>query len=216
MLKHELVSREQWFELRQETLRKEKELTRQRDAITAEIRQLPWIKIDKNYSFQTASGPKTLSDLFEGKSQLVVYHMMYASGSAKPCQVCSFWADHFHGPGYHLAARDASFKVISRAPIAALTEWKKRMDWSFDWISSDGSDFNSDLGVTHPEHGEMPGLSVFYRDGNEIYQTYFTTGRGLEPLNGTYGLLDLVPKGRDEDKLEWPAAWVKRHNEYTK
>jgi predicted dithiol-disulfide oxidoreductase (DUF899 family) len=216
MLHPKIVSREEWFELRADTLQKEKDLTRKRDAITAEIRQLPWIKIDKDYTFQTQDGPKKLLDLFEGKSQLVVYHMMFASRNARPCPVCSFWADHFAGLGYHLPQRDTAFKVISRAPLDAITEWKTRLGWTFDWVSSDGSDFNFDLGVFHVDQGESPGLSVFSRDGNEVYQTYFTTGRGLEAINGTYGVLDLVPKGRDEAQLEWPAAWVKRHDEYSK
>lgn len=213
-MKHEVVSREEWFELRAKTLQKEKEITRQRDAVTAEIRQLPWIRMDKDYTFQTKDGPKSLIDLFEGKSQLVVYHFMFGSRSGKPCQVCSFWADHFGGLPHHLPQRDATFKVISRAPLDAILEWKKRLEWNFDWVSSEGSDFNFDLGVSDREKGESPGLSVFYRDGQDIYQTYFTTGRGLEQINGTYGLLDLVPKGRDEGNLEWAAAWVKRHDEY--
>lgn len=215
MKKHEVVSREKWFQLREKSLKKEKEITKLRDAVTAEVRDLPWIKIDKNYSFATRDGTKTLLELFEGKSQLVIYHFMLGTETSKPCTGCSFWADHFEGLGYHLPQKDVSLKVVSRAPLHHIMEWREKMGWGFDWVSSGNSEFNFDLGVSNREkNSDSPGMSIFYRDGDDIYQTYFTSGRGMEPLNGTYGVLDLVPKGRDEG--EDAMKWVKRHTEYAK
>jgi predicted dithiol-disulfide oxidoreductase (DUF899 family) len=212
---HQVVSRAEWTERRAELLKKEKDLTKQRDALTREIRTLPWVKIEKNYLFQTSHGKKMLVDLFEGKSQLLVYHFMLGPGWGQGCPSCSFWADQFAGLSIHLPHRDVAFKVISRAPLEEIEKYKKRMGWSFDWVSSAGSDFNFDIGVSKGEKDESPGISIFYRDGNDVYHTYFTTGRGLEVLNPTYGILDLVPLGRNEGELEWPMQWVKRHDEYT-
>jgi len=226
-VKHQVVSREEWEKLRAELLKKEKDLTKARDALTAEIRQLPWVKIDKEYVFHTTEGDKTLAELFEGKSQLFVYHFMLSPGWKAGCPSCSFWAENYRGLHYHLPHRDVSFKVISRATLDEIQAYRKRMGWEFDWVSSHDTDFNFDFGRSsnkvpsktfldepHLEGVELPGLSVFYREGNDVYHSYFTTGRGLEPLNAVYAALDLVPKGRDEKGLPWPMAWVKRHDEY--
>lgn len=226
-LSHNIVSREEWLETRNALLKKEKELTRARDELTKEIQQLPWVKIDKEYIFHTADGDKTLAELFDGKSQLFVYHFMYGPGWKAGCPICSFWADNYDGLRHHLPQRDVSFKLISRATLDELEAYKQRMGWKFDWVSSHDTDFNYDFHKSlrdppaqrfpdepHRERTEMPGISVFFRDGNDVYHTYSTTARGLEPLNAVYNALDLVPKGRDEKELDWTAAWVKRHDEY--
>lgn len=226
-VKHQVVSREEWNEQRAELLKKEKELTKARDALTTEIRALPWVKIEKNYIFHTTDGDKTLPELFDGKSQLFVYHLMFGPGWKGACPNCSFWAENFTALHYHLPHRDVSFKAISRATLDEIQAYRNRMGWEFDWVSSHDSDFNYDFGTSsktppvkkfpdepHLEYTEQPGISVFYRDGNDVYQTYFNTARGLEPINAIYAALDLVPKGRDEEGLEWPSAWIKRHDEY--
>jgi predicted dithiol-disulfide oxidoreductase (DUF899 family) len=226
-VKHQVVSREEWETLRADLLKKEKELTRARDALTAEVRQLPWVKVDKEYVFHTTDGDKTLPELFDGKSQLFVYHFMFGPGWKAGCPSCSFWAENYGGLRYHLPQRDVSFKVISRATLDEIQAYRKRMGWEFDWVSSNDTEFNFDFGRSsnkvpaksfpdepHREGVELPGLSVFYREGNDVYHTYFTTRRGLEPLNAVYAALDLVPKGRDEKSLPWPSAWIKRHDEY--
>lgn len=226
-VKHQVVSREEWNEQRAELLKKEKELTKARDALTTEIRALPWVKIEKNYIFHTTDGDKTLPELFDGKSQLFIYHLMFGPGWKGACPICSFWAENFTALHHHLPHRDVSFKVISRATLDEIQAYRKRMGWEFDWVSSHDSDFNYDFGTSsktppvkkfpdepHLEYTEQPGISVFYRDGNDVYQTYFNTARGLEPINAIYAALDLVPKGRDEEGLEWPSAWIKRHDEY--
>jgi predicted dithiol-disulfide oxidoreductase (DUF899 family) len=224
---HKVVSRDEWNSLRGELLKKEKELTRASDALAVERRSLPWVEIDKAYTFQTTSGPKSLADLFNGKSQLLVYHFMLGPGWKAGCPSCSFWADNFSGMKDHLPHRDVAFTAISRASSEEIETYKKRMGWEFDWVSSEGSDFNVDMGATvdkvpekrfpdHPEREgiEQPGMSVFYRDGEKVYRTYHSTGRGLEAINAVYGALDLCPKGRDEGKLPWPMEWIRRHDEY--
>ncbi len=213
---HRIVPRTEWAELRAQVLKKEKDLTKLRDSLTEEVRALPWVKLEKEYIFQTSTGKKTLAELFEGKNQLLVYHFMLGPGWGEGCPSCSFWADNFSGLSFHLRHRDVAFKVISRAPLGDIEKYKKRMGWTFDWVSSSGSDFNLDFGVSSGKDDESPGISIVYREGKEVFQTYFTTGRGIEVLNPTYGILDLVPKGRDEAGLEWPMAWVKRHDEYAK
>src|SRR5579862_8714067 len=213
-LNHNVVSREEWNAKRAEVLKKEKQLTKAKDALAAEIRDLPWVKVDKPYTFHTTTGEKTLAELFDGKSQLFVYHFMLAPGWKAGCPSCSFWADNFNGLRYHLPQRDVSFKVISRAPLDEIQKYRERMGWEFDWVSSFDSDFNFDFGVyskkeparkfpdePHREGVELPGLSAFYRSGTDVYHTYFTTARGLENINAVYGALDLVPKGRDEGGL---------------
>jgi len=224
---HKVVSQEEWNKLRAELLKKEKALTRQRDELTAEIRNLPWVKIEKEYLFHTTDGEKTLAELFDGKSQLFVYHFMFGPGWTEGCPSCSFWADNFGGFRYHLPQRDVSFKLISRAPLEDIQKFKERMGWEFDWVSSYGTDFNSDIGASAPnpsppknpdaaylEDIERPSISVFYREGNQVYHTYFTTRRGLEAINTIYAALDLVPKGRDESRQPYPMAWVRHHDKY--
>ena len=214
--KPKIVSRDQWSRQRDTLLKKEKRLTHQRDELTAELRKLPWVKMDPSYVFETRKGKRTLAQLFEGKSQLLVYHFMLGPGWGEGCPSCSFWADHFASFRYHLPQRDVAFKVISRAPLREIEKYRKRMGWEFDWVSSSGTRFNLDLGVSSGTDDESPGISIFARVGQDVYHTYFTTGRGLEVINTTYGILDLVPKGRDEAKLPWPMAWVKRHDKYSR
>jgi predicted dithiol-disulfide oxidoreductase (DUF899 family) len=212
-LDHPVVTREEWNAQRNELLTKEKELTRQRDALTKKLRELPWVKVEEAYVFDTVRGKESLKDQFEDKSQLIVYHFMFAPDWEAGCKNCSFWGDHYDSLTHHLLQRDVSFKVISRAPLEKLQNYETRMGWKFDWISSFPSTFNLDFGVTKGD-SESPGFSIFARRGEDVFHTYFTTGRGLEVLNTTYGALDLVPKGRNEDGLEYPMAWVKRHDEY--
>jgi len=213
-MKHAVVDKQEWDERRARLLAKEKALTRQRDALTAELRAMPWVKIDKPYVFDTVRGKESFADLFGDKSQLLVYHFMLGPGWKAGCPSCSYWADHFAAFRYHLPQRDVAFKVISRATLDEIKRYQTRMGWDFDWVSSSGSTFNLDLGVSSGDRDESPGFSIFARDSKDVFHTYFTTGRGLETLNTTYQVLDLVPSGRNEAGLEWPMAWVKRHDEY--
>jgi predicted dithiol-disulfide oxidoreductase (DUF899 family) len=227
MADHKVVSREEWDKYRAELLKKEKELTKAHDKLAAERREMPWVKIEKNYVFHTTAGDKTLAELFDGKSQLFVYHFMFGPGWKGGCPLCSFWGDNFNGLRFHLPHRDVAFKVISHASLEEIQAYRKRLGWEFDWVSSADTDFNFDLGVSsrelpqkshsdepHFDRTESPGISVFYREGNDVYHTYFTTMRGLESINAVYGALDLTPKGRDESGLSFPMAWVRRHDEY--
>jgi len=198
--------------------------------LSAARRELPWVKIEKNYVFDGPNGKETLADLFAGRSQLIVYHFMLGPGWPAGCPSCSFLADHFDGAIVHLAHRDVTFVVVSRAPLAEIEAYKNRMGWKFKWVSSHGTDFNFDFHVSFtPEQKasgeynyvnsgfpseEAPGLSTFIRDGGAVYHTYSTYARGLDILIGAYNLLDLVPKGRDEASLSRTMAWVKRHDEY--
>jgi predicted dithiol-disulfide oxidoreductase (DUF899 family) len=231
---HLVVSREKWLEARREHLEHEKELTHLRDKLSAERRELPWVKVDKNYVFDAPDGKKTLADLFDGRSQLIVYHFMFHPDWREGCPSCSFVVDHLDGTIPHLAARDVSLVVVSRAPLPKLEPFKQRMGWRFRWVSSFGSDFNYDYHVSFtPEQkaagkvdynytlqefpsDESPGLSVFYKDpaSGDIFHTYSAYARGLDPLVGTYTLLDMVPKGRDEDALSFPMAWLRHHDRY--
>jgi predicted dithiol-disulfide oxidoreductase (DUF899 family) len=215
LLQNQIVGRKEWKKRRARLLVQEKRLTRQRDTLAARIRNLPWARLDKAYEFHTTRGKRTLADLFEGKSQLLVYHFMLGPGWREGCPSCSFWADHFASFKYHLPQRDVAFKVISRAPLKEIERYRKRMGWKFDWVSSAGSSFNKDFGVSSGKDDESPGFSIFARVGKNVFHTYFTTGRGIEILNSTYGVLDLVPKGRNEEGLEWPMQWVRRHDEYS-
>lgn len=191
------------------------------------------MKVAKDYTFDTSGGPVTLADLFAGRSQLAVYHFMFAPDWQEGCPSCSFVSDHFDGTLPHLAARDVSLAVVSRAPLAKIAEFQQRMGWKFRWVSSYGSDFNTDYHVTFSQEDvdrgtvdynyaveefpstEGPGLSVFYKDeAGDIYHTYSTYGRGVEAFMGTYRILDLVPKGRDEDGLDFSMAWVRYHDRY--
>lgn len=228
-----IVSREEWLGARKKLLAREKRLTHERDAIAAERRQLPWVKVEKNYVFDTPSGKQTLADLFDGKSQLIVYHFMFGPDWQEGCPSCSFIMDHTDGALAHLAQRDVSFAAISRAPISKIEAFKKRLGWKFNWVSSNGNDFNYDYHVSFtPEQkaqgkveynfdlmefpsAEAPGISVFYKDKNgTIFHTYSAYARGTEAPLGTYAYLDLVPKGRDEDGLRFTMAWLRHHDRY--
>jgi predicted dithiol-disulfide oxidoreductase (DUF899 family) len=232
MLKHEVESQDAWLKARRELLAKEKEFTRLRDELSESRRRLPWVKVDKAYVFDGPDGKETLGDLFTGRRQLIVYHFMFAPDWDAGCKSCSFWADNFNGITAHLNQRDVTLVAISRAPLATLQGFERRMGWNFKWLSSLSSDFNFDLGVsvTPEEVGkevtynytrrnafgtEMPGLSVFYKDDDgAIYHTYSCYARGLDMLNAAYHLLDLVPKGRDEAELPYSMAWVKLRDQY--
>jgi predicted dithiol-disulfide oxidoreductase (DUF899 family) len=231
MTQHRVVSAGEWLTARRQLLEKEKAFTRLRDQLSRERRELPWEKVEKNYSFETANGRRTLADLFAGHQQLVVYHFMFAPDWEAGCKSCSFWADNFNGIVSHLAQRDVSMVAISRAPLAKLEAFAKRLGWTFPWASSDGGEFNFDYHVSfRPEESgdaqynydkksgsmsELPGISVFFKDANgDIFHTYSTYGRGLDMLNGAYHYLDLVPKGRDEEGLPHTMAWVNYHDLY--
>jgi predicted dithiol-disulfide oxidoreductase (DUF899 family) len=229
-----IVSHERWISARKELLRREKEFTRQREALAAERRKLPMERIEKEYVFEGSDGRRTLGDLFEGRPQLIVYHFMFDPAWEQGCKNCSFVADHFDGTLAHLAARDTSFAVISRAPLAKIEGYKRRMGWRFPWLSSFGTDFNYDFQATideaHPDcnyrrayheadlkgkgptEGEAPGLSVFLRDGAHLYHAYSTYLRGLDEFINTYNFLDHTPLGRHEDGQGM--FWVRRHDQY--
>jgi predicted dithiol-disulfide oxidoreductase (DUF899 family) len=228
-----VVSREQWLAARTALLTKEKALTRQRDALARERQELPWVRIDKDYTFDTPQGRKTLADLFNGRSQLAIYHFMLGPGWPEGCPSCSMAADGFDAVAIHLAQRDVCLTAVSRAPLAEIQTFKRRMGWHFPWASSHGTDFNRDFGVLFTaaerqaghtyNYGSMtdfpkedaPGLSVFARGADgAVYHTYSTYARGLDALLGVYTFLDLTPKGRDEARLPWPMAWVRHHDKY--
>jgi len=231
---HPVVSHEQWLAARTAFLAKEKEFTHLRDDLARQRRMLPWEKVEKAYVFEGPRGKESLADLFEGRSQLVVYHFMFNPDGNEGCRHCSFWADNFNGVGIHLNHRDVSFVAISRAPLAKIQAFQKRMGWNFKWVSAFQNDFNYDYGVSfRPEDiasgavfynyrkepmnmTDREGVSVFYKDENgAIFHTYSTYARGIDIVNGTYHFLDLVPKGRDEDRLEFTQAWVRHHDRYT-
>lgn len=233
MQDHRVVSREDWLAVRKEHLAKEKEFTRLRDQLSVERRELPWVRVEKEYVFEGPNGKQSLADLFGGKQQLVVYHFMFGPDWEEGCPSCSFWADNFNGIGVHLQHRDTALVAISRAPIDRLEGYRKRMGWSFPWFSSLQTDFNQDYQVSFSadkakqgeyiynyrkgEFGgeEAPGISVFYRaEDSAIYHTYSAYARGLDMLNGAYHFLDLTPKGRDEAGLPWSMAWLRRHDQY--
>ena len=234
MTTHRTGTREEWLAARLELLEAEKELTRRRDELARNRRALPWVKVEKNYVFDSPQGKVALADLFDGRSQLIVYHFMFHPEWREGCPSCSFVVDHLDGTIPHLAARDVSLVIVSRAPLTKIEAFKKRMGWGFRWVSSFGSDFNYDYHVSFtPEQkatgkvdynyameefpsDEAPGASVFYRDpeSGEIFHTYSTYARGLERLMVTYTLLDLVAKGRDEDQLGFSMEWVRHHDRY--
>ena len=233
MQPHKIVSREEWLEARKAHMAHEKEYTRARDRLSEERRALPWVKVDKAYVFDGPAGKQTLAHLFAGRSQLVVQHFMFAPDWTEGCKSCSFWADNFDRIIVHLNQRDVSMVAISSAPLPKLAEYQKRMGWSFKWLSAGGNGFNRDYGVTFSaserEAGrplynfgtitfrgpEAPGISVFYKnEAGDIFHTYSAYSRGLDALNGAYQLLDIVPKGRDEDGLSYPMAWVKPRDKY--
>ncbi len=228
MTTHRIVSHDEWMKAAKAHLAKEKELTRLRDQLAEARRELPWEKVEKNYVFEAPEGKVTLAELFNGKNQLIVQHFMFGPDWNEGCPSCSFWTDNFNGIDVHLAHRDTAFVLVSRAPIAKLEAYRKRMDWNVRWVSSLGNDFNFDFGVSFkpdeqankynletmkPYGQETPGLSAFRRDDGAIYRTYSTYARGLDVLNGAYHLLDMTSKGRDEDP-EHPMSWVRRHDRY--
>lgn len=227
-----IADKETWLAARRELLAKEKEFTRLRDQISEQRRALPWVRVEPNYAFESADGPRSLAGLFGEHSQLLVYHFMFGANWEAGCPSCSYWADHFDAMRPHLAARDTAFAVVSVAPQPTLAAFAKRMGWSFPWVSSAGNSFNRDFSVSFSEaevdsaqelynfgtqapHGqELPGASAFVREDDTVFHTYSTYTRGLDILNGTYHWLDLTAKGRDEAELPWTMAWVRRHDEY--
>ena len=229
---HAIVSRDEWDAARKQLLEREKELTRLRYRLSEQRRSLPWVRVEKQYVFDGPNGKQTLAELFEGRSQLVVYHFMFGPEWEAGCKSCSFWADNYNGAIDHLAARDTAMVAISRAPYQKLEAFKRRMGWNFKWLSSGSSDFNYDYQVSFTSEAledeveynyakrkidepEWPGVSVFYQDGDgNIFHTYSAYSRGIDLLNSAYNYLDLVPKGRDESELEWPMAWVRHHDKY--
>ncbi|MGI9602838.1 MAG: DUF899 domain-containing protein [Acidimicrobiales bacterium] len=227
----DIVDRQTWLDARRALMDDEKAHTRERDELSRRRRRLPWVKVDKDYTFDTESGARTLAELFEGRRQLVVYHFMFGPDWEEGCPSCSFWADNYDGTGIHLAHRDTTLIAVSRAPLATLLEYRERMGWSFPWVSSLDSDFNIDFDVSFPDdhpgdatHNfapitdppeELPGLSVFaLGDDGAVYHTYSCYTRGLDPFNSAYQLLDLTPLGRNEDDLPWTMDWLRRHDQY--
>jgi predicted dithiol-disulfide oxidoreductase (DUF899 family) len=232
---HRVVSKDEWIEARKVLLKKEKEFTKLRDQLSQQRRDLPWVAVDKEYVFDGPNGKETLSDLFDGRSQLIIYHFMYDPNWDVGCPSCSFWADNFNNITVHLNQRDVTLIAISKAPYSKIAAYKKRMSWDFKWVSSFDIDFNFDYHVSFtqeelakkkafynfisqdPGISEREGISVFYKDpSDKIFHTYSAYERGIDILNNTYNYLDLVPKGRDEDGYDFPMAWVRRHDEYSK
>ena len=228
------VSRQEWFKARLELLKKEKEHSKARDELTRARQNLPWVKVEKNYVFEGPNGKVHLQNLFEGKSQLIVYHFMFESDWEEGCKSCSFIADHYEPAIVHLSNRDVSFVTISKAPLEKLETFKKRMNWNFNWVSSENSDFNRDFRVSFTDEElkegkgyynfeenelfgtkEAPGISVFVLDKDgKIYHTYSAYARGLENFLTAYHLLDIVPKGRDEKELSYTMEWVRHKDRY--
>lgn len=233
MSTHAIVLPNEWLTARKVLLEKEKEFTRLRDQLSEERRELPWVKVEKEYLFDSINGKETLAELFENRSQLIVYHFMYGPDWEEGCPSCSFWADNFNNIIIHLNHRDITMIAVAKARLETLESYKVRMGWSFKWASSFNNDFNRDYQVSFtPEEldkGEVyynytkttfpseegPGISVFYKNNDgDIFHTYSCYARGLDLLNGAYHYMDLVPKGRDEDRLEWSMAWLRRHDQY--
>jgi predicted dithiol-disulfide oxidoreductase (DUF899 family) len=232
-MEHRVVSQEDWLAARRQLLRKEKEFTRLRDQLSAERRELPWLRVEKEYVFDGPDGKETLADLFDGRSQLMVYHFMFGPGWEQGCPSCSFLSDHIDAANWHLPERDVTLLGVSRAPLSEIEAFKQRMGWCFKWVSSYGNDFNRDYhvsftpdemaqgevyynyGMTEFPSEEAPGISVFYKDpSGAIFHTYSAYARGLDMLVGAYNYLDLAPKGRDEAALPWTMAWVRHHDRY--
>ena len=241
MTEHRTGTREEWQAERDALLAEEKELTRRSDELARKRRELPWVPVDKDYAFETADGTKSLRDLFDGRSQLLVYHFMFGPAYEAGCPVCSSIAGNLDANAVHLRARDVTLICSSRAPLEKLQRYRKRMGWNFDWVSTVGSDFHRELGFLHTEEelkpflegetppvveqnaracgtdaatyvAEGPGLSAYALSDGVVYRTYVTTARGLEPAMGYYGLLDLTPKGRSEEGEQ--VFWLRRHDEY--
>jgi len=233
MARHDVVTEEQWIEARRALLAEEKAWTRERDRLSEKRRALPWVKVGKDHVFEGANGSLTLADLFDGRSQLVIYHFMFGPAWEEGCPGCSFLCDQVDGARQHFEHNDVSFAVVSRGPIGKLEAYRKRMGWAFRWVSSAAGDFNFDYGVSFPDGtrgqgvfynfenrpdpgvDELPGVSVFHRDDDgTIYHTYSTYGRGGEMFLPVYGWLDIVPKGRNETKSGTLMDWVQRHDRY--
>jgi predicted dithiol-disulfide oxidoreductase (DUF899 family) len=224
-------TREQWLEARLTLLDAEKDLTRRSDDLARRRRQLPWVPVDNEYLFETGAGEQTLPELFSGRSQLLVYHFMFGPEWTEGCPVCSFWADGFDRAIVHLNRRDVTMVCASRAPLERLEAYKRRMGWSFEWVSSLRNEFNYDLGVSFPENRvtnasthnfkpqrgfpeEHAGMSSFALHDGIVYHTYSCYSRGLEAFSSAYQLLDRAPNGRDEDELPVPPAWIRRRDQY--
>jgi predicted dithiol-disulfide oxidoreductase (DUF899 family) len=241
MTHHKVGSRQEWQAARDELLAEEKELTRRNDELAAKRRDLPWVPVEKEYSFETEAGTKSLAELFDGRSQLLIYHFMFGAPYEAGCTVCSSIVDNIDPNVAHLGARDVTMLLVSRAPLERLRSYKQRMGWSIDWVSTAGSDFNRDLGFTHTEEelrpflegeippavkqmaeasgtdvagyvAEGPGLSAYALSDGTVYRTYVTTARGLEPVMAYYGLLDRTPLGRNEG--DGGLLWLRRRDEY--
>ena len=231
---HEVSGRAEWLAARRDLLAREKHLTRLSDEIARERQALPWVRVDKEYEFETPDGTRTLAELFDGRSQLLVYHFMYSPEiDGGFCPSCSLLADHLDGPLPHLNARDVTLTCVSRAPVEEIEAYKERMSWGFPWASALESDFNFDFHASFTDaqrngeepaeynfapieepFSELPGLSAFALEDGVVYHTYTSQERGGDILIGAYQFLDRAPRGRDEDGLEWPMAWVQRHDEY--
>jgi predicted dithiol-disulfide oxidoreductase (DUF899 family) len=241
MTEHRIGNQEEWQAQRNELLEQEKELTRRGDELAKKRRELPWVPVEKEYRFETSEGTKTLADLFDGRSQLLVYHFMFGPPYTAGCPVCTSIADTLNPQVAHLKARDATLLLASRAPLEKLLAYRDRMGWDIEWVSSAGSDFNRDLGFVYSQEElepflqgpipatveqyagmsgtdpgayvtERPGMSVYGISDGTVYRTYVTTARGLEPAMAYYKLLDLTPQGRDESATE--PLWIRRHDEY--
>jgi len=232
-VQNQIVSHEEWLKARRELLAAEKEFTRQHDALTRRRTAMPWERVEKPYRFEGPNGTLTLADLFDGRSQLIIYHFMFAPDWDEGCKSCSFWADNFNGIPIHLNHRDTMLAAVSRAPYAKIDAYKKRMGWSFPWVSSGGSDFNFDYRVSFtPQEiaaaeayynyavrpinvSDEQGISIFAKNGaGEVFHSYSCYSRGIDMVNGAYQFLDLVPKVRDEDGFDFPMKWVRRHDQY--
>jgi predicted dithiol-disulfide oxidoreductase (DUF899 family) len=230
---HPVASRDDWLAQRRALLAREKELTRLGDQVARERRALPWVRLDKTYTFDTPTGRRPLADLFEGRHQLMVQHFMLAPGWEQGCKSCSYMADHLIGAKIHLEHRDLTVLLVSRAPLAEIERFRQRMGWDFHWVSAHDSDFNQDFAVSFPpgsrvdgkvsyNYGitafpqeEAPGISFFYKDeAGDVFHTYSTFGRGVEVMMGTYHLLDMAPRGRDEDAQAYTMEWVRHHDRY--
>ncbi|HYC72528.1 MAG TPA: thioredoxin family protein [Opitutaceae bacterium] len=234
-MKTKIVPPAEWLAARKQLLRREKELTHLRDAVSAERRRLPWVKVGRSYRFEGPNGGEALADLFGGRSQLIVYHLMFGDGWEEACKSCCFVMDHIDGALPHLGARDTAFAAVSKARWPVLRDWQRRLGWKFKWVSAHDNDFNADFHVSFTQREmdegrveynyqtfpagpmpteELPGVSVFARKDDEIFHTYSTYARGLDPLIGAYQWLDLTPKGRDEDGYAFSMSWVRYHDRY--
>jgi predicted dithiol-disulfide oxidoreductase (DUF899 family) len=241
MTQHRVATQEEWQAARDELLAEEKEVTRRGDELARKRRELPWVAVEQEYSFETDEGPKSLAELFDERSQLLIYHFMFGPNYEAGCPVCSSIADNLNPNAIHLAARDVKLMLVSRAPLEKLQGYKDRMGWNLDWASTAGSDFNRELGFVHTEEElrpflegdlppaveqnaeacgvdaatyvtEGPGMSAYIKSDGIVYRTYVTTARGLEPAMGYYGLLDRTPTGRQEAGEQ--VFWLRRHDEY--